>query len=71
MTITGRVIADRIRVEFLPAECAFPWAHDYGALDAAPLIPAGSTIPLIQGHLGFGIASTTRREVATWKTTRD
>jgi len=69
MTITGRVIADRISVEFLPAESAFPWAHDYGALDAANLIPAGSTVPCYQGHMGLGIASTTRREVATWKTT--
>ena len=51
MTITGRVIADRIRVEFLPAESAFPWAHEYGALDAANLVPAGSTVPLIHGHL--------------------
>lgn len=69
MTITGRVIADRISVEFLPAESAVPWAHDFGAIDATNMIPAGSTIPLIQGHLGFGIASTAKREVATWKTT--
>ena len=70
MTMTGRVMADQIGDEFLPDdEAAVPWAHEFGALDAANLIPAGSTVPCYQGHLGFGVASTTRREVSKWKTT--
>lgn len=43
MTMTGRVMADQIGTEFLPAESAVPLAHEFGALDAAILIPSGST----------------------------
>ena len=71
MTMTGRTMPTQIRDEFDHQEGEIPWGHNYGALDAANLIPAGSTVPCYQGHMGFGIASTTRREVATWKTTRD
>ena len=62
MTITGRLIADRISVEFLPAESAVPWAHDFGALDAAILIPSGSTKQFVKGRRGFGIPRTEGRE---------
>ena len=55
MTMTGRVIADKIGSEFLPAESAVPWAHEFGALDAAILIPSGSTKQLVNGRRGFGI----------------
>lgn len=44
MTMTGRVLADQIGAEFLlDDEAVVPLAHEFGALDAAILIPSGST----------------------------
>ena len=62
MTMTGRVMADSINAEFLPAESAVPWAHEFGALDAAILIPSGSTIEAFKGEYGFGIPRSAARE---------
>lgn len=62
MTMTGRVMADSINAEFLPAESAVPWAHEFGALDAATLIPSGSTKQFVKGRRGFGIPRTEGRE---------
>lgn len=62
MTMTGRVIADKIGSEFLPAESAVPWAHEFGAIDAAPIIPAGSMVAQIQGKRGFGMPLVAARE---------
>lgn len=62
MTMTGRVMADQIGVEFLPTESAVPWAHEFGALDAAILIPSGSTIEAFKGEYGFGITRSAARE---------
>ena len=62
MTMTGRVMADQIGSEFLPAESAVPWAHKFGALDAATLIPSGSTKQFVKGRRGFGIPRTEGRE---------
>ena len=62
MTMTGRVIADKIGSEFLPVESAAPWAHEFGALDAAILIPSGSTKQFVKGRRGFGIPRTEGRE---------
>ena len=62
MTMTGRVMADKIGSEFLPAESAVPWAHEFGAIDAAILIPSGSTKQFVKGRRGFGIQQTVGRE---------
>ena len=62
MTMTGRVMADQIGSEFLPAESAVPWAHEFGAIDAAILIPSGSTQQFVTGRRGFGIPRTEGRE---------
>ena len=62
MTMTGRVIADQIGSEFLPHTSAVPWAHEFGALDAAILIPSGSTKQFEKGRRGFGIPRTEGRE---------
>ena len=63
MTMTGRVMADQIGDEFLPDyEAAVPWAHEFGALDAAILIPSGSTKQFVKGRRGFGIPRTEGRE---------
>ena len=63
MTMTGRVMADQIGDEFLPDdEAAVPWAHEFGALDAAILIPSGSTKQFVNGRRGFGIPRTEGRE---------
>lgn len=62
MTMTGRVMADSINAEFLPAESAVPWAHEFGALDAAILIPSGSTKQFVKGRRGFGMPRTEGRE---------
>ena len=62
MTMTGRVMADKIGSEFLPAESAVPWAHEFGAIDAAILIPSGSTKQFVKGRRGFGIPRTEGRE---------
>ena len=62
MTMTGRVMADQIGSEFLPAESAVPWAHEFGALDAAILIPSGSTQQFVKGRRGFGIPRAEGRE---------
>jgi len=62
MTMTGRVIADQIGDEFLPTESAVPWAHELGALDAAILIPSGSTKEFVKGRSGFGFPRTEGRE---------
>ena len=62
MTMTGRVIADKIGSEFLPTESAVPWAHEFGALDAAILIPSGSTKQFVKGRRGFGIPQAEGRE---------
>lgn len=62
MTMTGRVITDEMRPEFdLEAEERIPWAHEYGAIDAAWLIAAGSMVPCYQGRHGFGVPSTAWR----------
>ena len=62
MTMTGRVMADKIGGEFLQAESAVPWAHEFGAIDAAILIPSGSTKQFMKGRRGFGIPRTEGRE---------
>ena len=62
MTMTGRVMADKIGGEFLPDESAVPWAHEFGAIDAAILIPSGSTKQFMKGRRGFGIPRTEGRE---------
>ena len=62
MTMTGRAIADKIGSEFLPTESAVPWAHEFGALDAAILIPSGSTKEFVKGRRGFGFPRTEGRE---------
>ena len=62
MTMTGRVIADKIGSEFLPTESAVPWAHEFGAIDAATLIPSGSTKQFVKGRRGFGIPRAEGRE---------
>ena len=62
MTMTGRVIADKINSESLPDESAVPWAHEFGAIDAAILIPSGSTKQFVKGRRGFGIPRTEGRE---------
>ena len=62
MTMTGRVMADQIGDEFLPTESAVPWAHEFGALDAAVLIPSGATKQFVKGRRGFGIPQTEGRE---------
>lgn len=62
MTMTGRVMADSTNAEFLPAESAVPWAHEFGALDAAILIPSGSTKQFVKGRRGFGMPRTEGRE---------
>lgn len=62
MTMTGRVIADKIGSEFLPTESAVPWAHEFDALDAAILIPSGSTQQFVKGRRGFGIPRAEGRE---------
>ena len=62
MTMTGRVMADKIGGEFLPDESAVPWAHEFGAIDAAILIPSGSTKDFVKGRRGFGIPRTEGRE---------
>lgn len=62
MTMTGRLMADEISSEFLPDVSALPWAHEYGAIDASPLIPAGSTKAQCVGQRGFGRPRTAARE---------
>ena len=62
MTMTGRVMADQIGDEFLPTESVVPWAHEFGALDAAILIPSGSTKQFMKGRRGFGITRVEKRE---------
>jgi len=63
MTMTGRTTVDRMRPEFdLETENTIPWGHEYGALDAALLIPAGSTQPCFKGRHGFGVPNATGRE---------
>lgn len=62
MTMTGRVMADQIGSEFLPDVSAVPWAHEFGAIDAAVLIPSGSTKQFVKGRRGFGIPRTEGRE---------
>ena len=63
MTMTGRVLTDQIGAEFLlDDEAVVPWAHKFGALDAAILIPSGSTKQFVKGRRGFGIPRTEGRE---------
>ena len=62
MTMTGRVMADQIGAEFLPAESSVPWAHELGAIDAAIMIPSGSTKQFVKGRRGFGFPRTEGRE---------
>ena len=63
MTMTGRVLADQIGAEFLlDDEAVVPWAHKFGALDAAILIPSGSTKQFVKGRRGFGIPRAEGRE---------
>ena len=63
MTMTGRVMADQVGAEFLlDDEAVMPWAHKFGALDAAILIPSGSTKQFVKGRRGFGIPRTEGRE---------
>ena len=63
MTMTGRVLTDQIGAEFLLDDKAVvPWAHKFGALDAATLIPSGSTKQFVKGRRGFGIPRTEGRE---------
>lgn len=62
MTMTGRLMADEISSEFLPDVSALPWAHEFGALDAAILIPSGSTKQFVKVRRGFGIPRTEGRE---------
>ena len=63
MTMTGRVLTDQIGAEFLlDDEAVVPWAHKFGALDAATLIPSGSTKQFVKGRRGFGIPRTEGRE---------
>ena len=63
MTMTGRVLTDQIGAEFLlDDEAVVPWAHKFGALDAAILIPSGSTKQFVKGRRGFGIPRAEGRE---------
>ncbi len=62
MTMTGRFMADQIGSEFLPDVFAFPWAHEFGAIDASDMIPSGSTIEAFKGEYGFGIPRSAERE---------
>ena len=62
MTMTGRTMPTQIRDEFDPQEGEIPWGHNYGALDAAILIPSGSTKQFVKGRRGFGIPRTEGRE---------
>ena len=62
MTMNGRVMADQIGAEFLPAESSVPWAHEFGAIDAAIMTPSGSTKEFVKGRRGFGIPLAEGRE---------
>ena len=62
MTMTGRTIPTQIRSEFDPDHGSIPWGYKYGAIDASPIIPAGSTVAQIQGKRGFGRPQVVARE---------
>lgn len=62
MTMTGRTVPMQIREEYEPENGRIAWGHEYGALDASPLIPAGSTRAQHQGKRGFGRPRTAARE---------
>lgn len=69
MTMTGRTVPLNIRDEYKPEGSSIAWGYEYGALDASPLIPAGSTKAQLQGRRGFGRPRTAARETRTWTTT--
>ena len=62
MTMTGRTMPTQIRDEFDPQEGEIPWGHNYGAIDASPIIPAGSMVAQFQGARGFGMPRVVARE---------
>ena len=62
MTMTGRTVPTQIREEYEPDSGSIAWGHEYGALDASSLIPAGSTKAQLQGRHGFGRPRTAARE---------
>jgi len=62
MTMTGRTVPTQIREEYEPDSGSIAWGHEYGALDASPLIPAGSTKAQCVGQRGFGRPRTAARE---------
>ena len=62
MTMTGRTIPDKPQPEFVPGDERFPWGHEFGAIDASNMLPAGSTVPCYKGHLGFGVPQVAWRE---------
>ena len=62
MTMTGRTMPIHIRDEFAPPNGEIPWGHAYGAIDAAPIIPAGSMVAQIQGKRCFGMPRVAARE---------
>lgn len=62
MTMTGRTIPDKTQPEFVQGDERFPWGREFGAIDAAILIPSGSTKQFVKGRRGFGIQRTEGRE---------
>jgi hypothetical protein len=52
----------QIREEYEPDSGSIAWGYEYGALDASPLIPAGSTKEQCVGQRGFGRPRTAARE---------
>jgi len=69
MTMTGRTVPMQIREEYEPDSGSIAWGHEYGALDASPLIPAGSTKAQCVGRHGFGMPQCISRERQSWTMT--
>lgn len=63
MTVTGSVLADEMRADFIADEFErfFTLGCVVGALDAPELIPRGSTVQCIVGRFGFGVQATAWR----------